>query len=74
MVDPKTVPLAERSLRFPDGQFRGTTQAGNVEVYRHHTRVNREVAATSAHPLLCVARAAWWAAAADAAAARALHA
>lgn len=70
MIDPAMVPLAWRSLRFPVGLFSGATTAGKVATYRHNAQANRVAARTSAAPLLCLARAAWWEAAADAAAAR----
>ncbi|MCA1674219.1 MAG: hypothetical protein LC799_19185 [Actinobacteria bacterium] len=66
MVDQRT-PLDERSLRFAVGMFQGTANAVDAQTCEHSARAARGAAATSDHPLLCVARAAWWAAVADAA-------
>ena len=59
------VPLAGRSLRFENGMFADITFTRSAQQCRDDAQRSREQAATSAHPLLCIARAAWWEAAAD---------
>lgn len=67
MVDLTTVPLARRSLRFADGVFHGTANAADPLACERSAQAARAAAATSDNPLLCLARAAWWSAAARAA-------
>ncbi|MGH3906013.1 MAG: hypothetical protein ACRDTE_17805 [Pseudonocardiaceae bacterium] len=64
MINPlplaEMVPLSERSLGFGAGMFQDMTFTRMPEQCRSDAQRSRAVAATSAHPLLCIARAAWW--------------
>ncbi|MGH3905724.1 MAG: hypothetical protein ACRDTE_16300 [Pseudonocardiaceae bacterium] len=64
MSDPM-VPLARRSLRFTVGMFADMAHTRDVATCAREACAARVAAATSQHPLLCLARAAWWAAVAD---------
>ncbi|MGH4025180.1 MAG: hypothetical protein ACRDRV_11435 [Pseudonocardiaceae bacterium] len=64
MIDSR-VPLAGRSLRFAPGVFSDMARARDTAACAREAHAARQAAATSANPLLCLARAAWWAAVAD---------
>ncbi|MGH3902690.1 MAG: hypothetical protein ACRDTE_00565 [Pseudonocardiaceae bacterium] len=63
MIDPM-VPLTGRSLRFAGGVFQDMARTRDAAACRE-AGAARPAAATSPDPLLCLARAAWWAAVAD---------
>ncbi|MGH4023857.1 MAG: hypothetical protein ACRDRV_04650 [Pseudonocardiaceae bacterium] len=56
----ETVPLAERSLRLAVGTFADMAFTRDARQCRADAQVSRAQAVISAHPLLCLARAAWW--------------
>ncbi len=64
MIDPM-VPLAGRSLRFAVGMFPDMVHTRDAATCAREASAARAGADTSQHPLLCLARAAWWAAVAD---------
>ncbi|MGH3813421.1 MAG: hypothetical protein ACRDUV_13365 [Pseudonocardiaceae bacterium] len=64
MIDPM-VPLTGRSLRFAAGVFQDMTRSRDAAACAREVGASRAAAATSPDPLLCLARAAWWAAVAD---------
>jgi hypothetical protein len=64
MSDP-TVPLTGRSLRFAAGMFQDISRIRDAAACAREAGAARAAAATSQAPLLCLARAAWWAAVAD---------
>ncbi|MGH4025184.1 MAG: hypothetical protein ACRDRV_11455 [Pseudonocardiaceae bacterium] len=64
MIDSR-VSLAGRSLRFAPGMFSDLARSRDTVACAREAHAAREAAATSANPLLCLARAAWWAAVAD---------
>lgn len=64
MIDP-TVPLTARSLRFAAGMFQDMARTRDTAGCAREASAARTAAATSRNPLLCLARAAWWAAVTD---------
>lgn len=64
MGDP-AVPLTARSLRFAAGMFQDVAHTRDAAACAREASAARAAAMTSRNPLLCLARAAWWAAVAD---------
>ncbi len=64
MID-SSVPLTGRSLRFAAGMFPDMACTRDAVACAREAGAARAAAATSGNPLLCLARAAWWAAVAD---------
>ena len=64
MIDSR-VPLAGRSLRFAPGMFSDMARSRDTAACTREAHAARTAATTSANPLLCLARAAWWTAVAD---------
>ncbi|MGH3907132.1 MAG: hypothetical protein ACRDTE_23595 [Pseudonocardiaceae bacterium] len=68
------VPLTGRSLRFAAGMFQDMARTRDAAACAREASAARAAAATSRNPLLCLSRAAWWAAVADRRAAPDVHA
>lgn len=64
MADP-SVPLDERALYFSHHVFHQLTYTRTAAMCRDDARKARAAIRYSDHPLLCLARAAWWEALAD---------
>jgi hypothetical protein len=56
----ETAPIAGRSLQFRVGMFHDMTVTRDAQQCRDSAWTSRQQASTSAQPLLCLARAAWW--------------